>query len=150
MFRSLVALLHICPISLGHLSSLVVLMSLCLRSTKQAQKWRSSGGRVLFSAEGAGEVDCGFCGRNSITSTRIWGSTRRSKSEECPVSPKSYRRFSARQSLTDPPEPTNLTHFPAALSRVHFPSGEHSTASIRTLVLPEFPQRKPRVNFRHI
>ena len=91
MFRSLVALLHICPISLGHLSSLVVLMSLCLRSTKQAQKWRSSGGRVLFSAEGAGEVDCGFCGRNSITSTRIWGSTRRSKSEECPVSPKSYR-----------------------------------------------------------
>ena len=76
---------------------------------------------------------------------RSQASTQHRLARSRPTSQCSFRpfhsRFSALQSLTAPPEPTHLTHFAPAVSRVHFPPGEHSTASIRTLVLPpSFPK----------
>jgi hypothetical protein len=58
-----------------------------------------------------------------------------------------HSRFSALQSLTDPPEPADLTHFPAAVSRIHFPPGEHSVPSIRTLELPESSPKEAASQF---
>lgn len=82
---------------------------------------------------------------------RSQASTQHRLAQSRPTSQCSFRpfhsRFSALQSLTDPPEPTHLTHFAPAVSRVHFPPGEHSTASIRTLVLPRDSPKKAASQF---
>jgi hypothetical protein len=66
MFRSAVGAIvttqHACPVS----SSLVVNTSLLPCSKRRAQTWSCASGEVLFSAEGTGELERGFCGRTFI------------------------------------------------------------------------------------
>jgi hypothetical protein len=89
MFRSAVGAIvttqHACPVS----SSLVVNTSLLPCSKRRAQTWSCASGEVLFSAEGTGKLERGFCGRTPILVLKSEDSVHMTNPSKVPL-PRSY------------------------------------------------------------